>query len=251
MSDFSQYKIISGKLKKRFLLRKPNLNEVSEQFLALSRDLKDFKAYSGYCCLAVARCEHSMANTSAEVNALLDSARLLRDGNQLNGAISAYRHAIKSADPAILTSIYAELANLYKRDNRYVEASHVFIEGHLFKEAIDCYLRCSQWEKALECYSNISVDQMNGSDFVTLFLLKLYLTDPNKCEFDLPVIDCHPENEELMDLNIMLESLLIWTQSKSDDKNQMSDSLAVQLFPKLNGHQNQLLYLILTENMME
>ncbi|CAG2181251.1 unnamed protein product, partial [Oppiella nova] len=27
----------------------------------------------------------------------------------------------------------------------------------------------------------------------------------------------------------------------------MSDSIAAQLFPKLNGHQNQLLYLILTE----
>ena len=134
MSDFSQYKIISGKLKKRFLLRKPNLNEVSEQFLALSRDLKDFKSYSGYCCLAVARCEHSMANTSAEVNALLDSARLLRDGNQLNGAISAYRHAIRSAEPSIVKSIYAKLGNLYKSHNRYIEASHVFIEGQLFKD---------------------------------------------------------------------------------------------------------------------
>ena len=188
-----------------------------------------------------------MANTCAEVNALLDSARLLRDGNQLNGAIQAYRHAIKSAEPSLVTSIYAELANVYKSNNRYMEASHVFIEGKLFKEAIDCYLRCSEWEKALDCFSKISADRMTESDLVTLFLLKLDLNDPNKYEFDLPIIECHSENDELMDLNIMLESLLIWTQTKSEDKNQMSDSLAVQLFPKLNGYQNQLLYLILTD----
>ena len=246
MSDFSQYKIISGKLKKRFLLRKPNLNEVSEQFSALSRDLKEFKAYSGYCSLAVARCEHSMANTAAEVNALLDSARLLRDGNQLNGAISAYRHAIKIAEPSIVVSIYAELAHLYKFNNRFIEASNVFIEGQLFKEAIDCYLKCNEWEKALDCFSKISTERMKESDFVTLFLLKLYLND-SKSEFHLPVIECHSENDELMDLNIMLSSLLIWTQTKCEDKSHMSDALAVQLFPKLNGHQNQLLFLILTE----
>ena len=94
----------------------------------------------------------------------------------------------------------------------------------------------------------ISAQQMTESDFVTLFLLKLYLNDPNKYEFDLPIIDCNSQNDEFMDLNIMLESLLIWTQTKSEDKNQMSDLLVVQLFPKLSGHQNQLLYLILTSN---
>lgn len=247
MSDFSNYKIISGKLKKRFSLRKPNLNEVSEQFSALSRDLKDFKAYSGYCSLAVARCEHTMGNTAAEVNALLESARLLRDGQQINGAISAYRHALRAADPSIVTSIYAELANMYKKKKRFVEASNTFLEGQLYKEAIECYLCCGQWEKACEVFGKVPTSQMSESDFVTLFLLKIYLNDPNKSEFELPVVECHPENDSIMDLNIMLESLLIWSQSKAEDKKQMSDSLATQLFSKLNGHQNQLLYLILAD----
>jgi hypothetical protein len=247
MSDFCNYKIINNKLKKRFLLRKPNVCEVSEQFLALSRSLSAYKSYSGYCCLAVARCEHSMANTSAESQALLDSARLLRDGHQLNGAISAYRHALRVADKCIQTSIYAELANMYKRHDRYLEASHAFIEADLFKEAIDCYLSCGEWEKALELFSRVDTNQMCESDLVTLFLLKLYLNDANKYEFNLPIIECNPQNDQLMDTNIMLESLLIWTQTKCEDHNQMSHSIAAQLFPKLNGHQNQLLYLILTE----
>ncbi|XP_054166456.1 uncharacterized protein LOC128963935 [Oppia nitens] len=244
MADFANYKVISNKLKKRFLLRRPNVSEVSEQFLSLSRDLNQFKAYSGYCCLAVARCEHSMGNTAAETQALLDSARLLRDGDQLNGAISAYRHALRVSHKSLHTSIYGELATLYKRHQKYLEASNVYIEANLLKEAIDCFLSCSQWERALETFSRVDSSVMTESDFVTLFLLKLYLNDTNKCEFNLPIVECNPQNDELMDLNIMLESLLIWSQTRSED---IVDSIAAHLFPKLNGHQNQLLYLILTE----
>lgn len=55
MTEFSQYKQINSKLKKRFLLKKPNLNETSEQFQELSKELKDQKAYAGFCCLAVGK----------------------------------------------------------------------------------------------------------------------------------------------------------------------------------------------------
>lgn len=74
-SDFSQYKVISSKLKKRFLLRKPNLQEASEQFAQLARQLRDFPAYAGYCNLAVARCEQSLGNDILELQALLEAAR--------------------------------------------------------------------------------------------------------------------------------------------------------------------------------
>lgn len=43
MSDFTQFKAINSKLKKRFLLRKPNFSEASQQFSDLSQDCKEFK----------------------------------------------------------------------------------------------------------------------------------------------------------------------------------------------------------------
>jgi hypothetical protein len=247
MSDFSHYKIISGKLKKRFLLRKPNLHEASDQFLSLSRDLREFKAYSGYCLIAVARCQHSLNNTNNELHSLLESARLFRDGQQINGAISSYRHALRLCDPSLKTPICAELAQMYIKQKRYIEASHAFIDGNLFREAADSYLSAAQFEMALDSFNKLDQNSLNETDFITIFLLKLYLNDANKYDFQLPVIECHPENDELMDLNIMLESLLISMKSKCEDENEIRNSIASQLFPKLNGHQNELIYLIITE----
>lgn len=43
MTDFTQFKAINSKLKKRFLLRKPNFSEASQQFSDLSQDFKEFK----------------------------------------------------------------------------------------------------------------------------------------------------------------------------------------------------------------
>lgn len=43
MADFTRYKTIHSKLKKRFSLRKPNFTEASQQFNDLSQDFKDFE----------------------------------------------------------------------------------------------------------------------------------------------------------------------------------------------------------------
>lgn len=43
MSDFNQFKVINSRLKKRFLLRKPNFSEASQQFLDLSQEFRELK----------------------------------------------------------------------------------------------------------------------------------------------------------------------------------------------------------------
>lgn len=52
MEEFQHYKAINSQLKKKFVLRKPDLNETKEQFNELSKELKSFKSYSGLCSLA-------------------------------------------------------------------------------------------------------------------------------------------------------------------------------------------------------
>lgn len=246
MADFSQYKAISGKLKKRFLLRKPNLNEISEQFASLGRDLRDFKSYSGYCSLAVARCEHNMGNSSSEMQALLDAARMLKQDDQVNAAISAYRHALKIADEPLMTPIFAELARLYISEKRFSEAAMTYAEGKLYKEAAQCHLIVNQFEFALDCFNKLNSSQLEPDDLVTIFLIKLYLNDPMKFNFKLPIIDCHPDNDKYNDLNILLESLLTSMRSKNKDEDECRNALVDQLFPRLNGIQNEILYKIVT-----
>lgn len=73
----SAFKSISLKLRKRFL-RKPNLSEAIDEYTSLSRLLDSEEYPSGlaaYCLQQVARCHHSVGNTSLESGALQAAAR--------------------------------------------------------------------------------------------------------------------------------------------------------------------------------
>ena len=73
---FTNYRTITNKVKKRFL-KKPNYSEASDQFGTLTRVLRQQECpqYAGFCCLAKARCENTLSNSIAEVEALLEAAR--------------------------------------------------------------------------------------------------------------------------------------------------------------------------------
>ena len=59
MSEFSNYRDISSKLKKRFSLRKPNYLEAASSFKKLSNELNSFSEYSGFCLYSAAQCHHN------------------------------------------------------------------------------------------------------------------------------------------------------------------------------------------------
>ncbi|RWS25118.1 factor VIII intron 22 protein-like protein [Leptotrombidium deliense] len=246
MADFSQYKTISSKLKKRFLLRKPNLNEASEQFLALSRELKEFKSYSGYCHLAVARCEHSLGNVNNEFNALLAAARLFRDTGDINAAISAYRHAMVVSEEALLPSVYTELANMYSSNKRFLEAADTFKEAALFKQAAYCYVDAQKFELAFHCFEKCALEQLSKDDIVTLFLLKMCFSAPKRYEFNLPAVDEQVDNDNCIALNCLLQSLLEIVKDNCEEDN-MKNMLLAQLYPLLNVKQRNILHLIVTK----
>ncbi|XP_046406222.1 40-kDa huntingtin-associated protein-like [Ischnura elegans] len=155
IGDFlGQYRAISSKLKKRFL-RNPNAKEASEQFGTLAKNLQSEgqPQYSGYCCLAVARCEQKLGNPCGEVAALVKGARLFLEAEKRNhslrcpsfdehlqAAISCYNSAIKlhteSGQGGPAAALCLELGSALEELDRPAEAAEQFA-------AASCLLRHS------------------------------------------------------------------------------------------------------------
>ncbi|CAE1331097.1 F8A [Acanthosepion pharaonis] len=126
----SKYRLVTNKLKKRFL-KKPNVAEGSEQFAALAKNLRrqECPQYSGFCCLAQARCEHTLANAAGEGQALTEAARAFLEAEMANrdlkcpsfeehlsASINCYSHAIRvhieHKQPALGAALCMELGDI-------------------------------------------------------------------------------------------------------------------------------------------
>ncbi|XP_074647592.1 40-kDa huntingtin-associated protein-like [Tubulanus polymorphus] len=135
-----KYRHISDKLKKRFL-KKPNVSEGSEQFASLAKILKQQESpqYAGFCCLAQARCEHSLSNPAGEAQALVNAARnfleadiALRDlkcpnfDEHISAAVNCYSHAIRvhleNKQTALAAALSIELGNALRDIGKTSEA---------------------------------------------------------------------------------------------------------------------------------
>lgn len=135
-----KYRAVSNKLKKRFLKR-PNVAEGIEQYLSLSKLLKEQECqqYAAFCALAQARCEHTMVNAAGESQSLTEAARNFLEAevaNQelrcpsfnehLTAAINCYSHAIRvhieNNSAALAAALCMELGNALKKLNKPGEA---------------------------------------------------------------------------------------------------------------------------------
>lgn len=177
--DFlAQYKAISAKLKKRFL-RKPNIAEASAQFGILAKSLENQECpyYAAFCCLAVARCEHSVGNSIFESQNLVHAARLFLEAEQLNhhlmcpgydeylqAAIAAYNEAIAvyfdNNQPALAASLYLDLGQALRNLGRTNESVPYFLKAaHIHRFCALDYL--NDLEQVSECY--LSVGDFDGA----------------------------------------------------------------------------------------
>ncbi|KAK3864520.1 hypothetical protein Pcinc_029788 [Petrolisthes cinctipes] len=156
-----QYRNISSKLKKRFL-RKPNVAEASEEFGQLARDLSEGEAWAqaGLCCVAVARCEQSLANPTTEVAALTQAARYFLKAENVNHhlhcpsfnehlmtAISCFQHAIQlytdQKKPALAAALAVELGQALRSLGRPSEAlTYLRMATDLHDASPPHYLTC-------------------------------------------------------------------------------------------------------------
>lgn len=237
-SDFlTQYKTISSKLKKRFL-RKPNIAEASEQFssLAKQQQQQECPQYAGFSCLALARCEQSIGNSSGESQALLDAARLFIEAElqnrdlqcpsfdeYLTAAINCYNQSIRvhidQKQAGLAAALCLEVGNALRKLSRYGEAIHYFqLRAELLVQsplehldALDmtshCYISTSDYDSALVTLTEISsiIHKMASG---TTKLIGVYSDLLAKCEISRVLLllllqptpqRLQPENADLLE----------------------------------------------------
>eukprot|EP00095_Tigriopus_kingsejongensis_P006122 snap_masked-scaffold98_size375582-processed-gene-1.11 protein:Tk06122 transcript:snap_masked-scaffold98_size375582-processed-gene-1.11-mRNA-1 annotation:"hypothetical protein BRAFLDRAFT_115297" len=186
-NDFlTEYKAIASKLKKRFL-RRPNVAEANEQFLRLAKRLRseDEPQYEALCHLAVARCEQSVGNHSAEAEALIAASRAflaaemkIQDLNcpsfeeHLVSAIHSYIHAIRLLEeedqPSRAGGLCVELGHALFKLEKFSEAqsfyqraadlrsSTILEHAHAKEKVGDCLIRVGDFYGALVVLTEIS-----------------------------------------------------------------------------------------------
>ncbi|XP_028406550.1 factor VIII intron 22 protein-like [Dendronephthya gigantea] len=202
-----KYKAIGSKLKRRFL-RKPNVAEASQQFEYLSKTLQQQEClqYAGFCCLAKARCENTLANPTGEVEALTQAARLFLHAEQesillkcpmfeehLTEAIHCFNQAIKlhcvQSNLNLAACLCLELGNSLSEMKRYSEAVGYFQQASELQHktplialnsmglAVKCKLNMGDYDGALALLTemvylihergrNLPSDSALGSDEV-------------------------------------------------------------------------------------
>lgn len=171
--DFlGQYKLISTKLKKKFL-RKPNVAEASEEFGILAKELENQECphYAAFCCLAVARCEHTLGNSVGETRSLIKAAQLFLETEEqnhkllcpgfdenLNAALSCYAHAIK----------------VYLDNNKISLGASLCLE---VGQALHLLGRTSQaiphFQKAAELQCCNPLGYLNAMDYVAMYKIEI------------------------------------------------------------------------------
>ncbi|KAJ8319280.1 hypothetical protein KUTeg_004371 [Tegillarca granosa] len=128
-----RYRAISNKLKKRFLKR-PNVAEGTS--LAKSLQQQECHQYAGFCCLAQARCEHTLANAAGEAHALTEAARAFLQAELSNRELKCPKNNHVSLSAALCI----ELGNALKELNKPGEAmSHFQRAAELQSQSpLDC-----------------------------------------------------------------------------------------------------------------
>lgn len=175
-----------------------------------------------------------------ELQALVQAGRFFTKGREINAAISAYRHAILIACPAISPMIFIELAKLYESEKRFNEAGVTYEEAGLLKESAKAYMDAHHYDKALFCYKKLDKNELTINDEVSIFLLKLDYYDSKRFSINFPVIQNDLENDEIISLNTLLESLY-YSESEIDDGDEVKVELVNKLAHHLDGRQRELL----------
>lgn len=150
----------------------------------------------------------------------------------------------------LIIPLTAELATLYRKYGRLMEAANTYSDAGLHKQASFALLDAKQYEMAMNELAQVADVDMTEEDQVTLFLLRLYLVDLNRFQFSMPVIKARSgdTNSFIYDFNVMLESLyiLLSTPTPDEDDPIAFNNLIHGLGPRLNARQIDILLLAAT-----
>lgn len=267
--EFLNYKGIKGKLKKRGLLfKKPSVEEASNQFYTLARQLDDHKLYAGFCHLAISKCQ---GKSAGQVGAILNAARAFSKANHeiitlddhIRTVIWIYSGALLICDRSFIKPITLEMGRFYESHKMYQQAAECFKQSMSISRCVNNLILAKRYENALDELKNCPSHLMTTKDQTSMFLLELWLNGDaaevgrsslQHLSLNSKTTTTHGQlsiDDHLFDLNGLLESLLIFKQDKKNSatgkklrRTKVQESIADKLSAFLDPAQIQLLYLI-------
>lgn len=271
--EFLNYRAIKAKLKKRGLLfKKPSLEDASNQYYSLARQLDDYKLYSGFCHLAMTTCQNE---SSGQVGAFLNAARAFSQAryevvsfeDHIRLVIWIYTEALLICDRSFIRPIRLEMGRFYESHRMYQQAAECFKQSMSINRCVHNLILAKKYKSALDELKNCPSHLMTTKDHTSLFLLELLLNEDSEelHRNSLQHLSSNsrtstnrgllPINDHLFDLTGLLESLLILQKDRKNSlregecardvkiKNLIVDKLSAFLDPA----QIQLLYLITSD----
>jgi hypothetical protein len=201
---FNQYKEITARLKSktRSLIpsKKINLQDVSDQFVSLSKQVSPFsKGYEGHCLLAAAKTERLISDNriNNEFQLLIEAARSFREdafdshtelsgrrqvfnprkSHSIDSASSCYHHALKICHEPLVPVMLREVAIMYERVNQGSESGSLFLEAGCQRKSASSFLHSNQLIPALNAYEKVPYADLTTHDMISIYLLKLAAND--------------------------------------------------------------------------
>ncbi|CAH2092567.1 unnamed protein product [Euphydryas editha] len=285
-----QYININTKLKKRFM-RKPNISEATNEFIALAIQCEHSEqpAFAGQTYIGAAKCEASAGNFLGEAEQYIAAARQFMkaekklaalkfyspDRENLEAAIGCYIQALSKypEKSPIRASILLELGKeLVELDHRlealsYYEQAVDIIEDSTMKlmcmrNLVNLLIECGKYDIALEtankiCDSNFHIPEGIMTEIQISRVLLVLLVEPDedtKSESLKQLLDhlLHDEDSEALPFNTDLRLKLQSIIISSSCMDQQSlISIAADTKPFLTMQQRNLLETLIVEKKCE
>ncbi|EEB16616.1 conserved hypothetical protein [Pediculus humanus corporis] len=163
----NQYQFISDKLRKKKILKKPNVAEASQQFENLGKfcEREDLPEYAGLNYESAAKCQNSLGNHSEEAFLYLKSSKqfmtsylkqknnqLVLNNSYLNHSLISYKNCLERLEQN------NECSNLV---NNMIMGGITLKMGHDLQEKIEAVEEsCHEYKKAVQLFSNSPVEKI-------------------------------------------------------------------------------------------
>lgn len=265
--EFLNYRCIKIKLKKKgILFKKLNVEDASSQFYTLSRQLDDYKLYSGLCHLAISDCNNKSNKTASFLNAARAFSRarheIISIEDHIKAVIWIYTEALLICDRSFIKPICLEMGRFYESHNMYQQAAECFKQSMSISRCVYNLILAKRYQNALDELKNCPSHLMTSKDHTSMFLLELLFYEDseelsrNSLQQLLAksrtssIRGYIPVDERLFDLTGLLESLLIVRKDKAKtvDNCTKSDRIKNSIIDKLSAFldpaQTQLLHAI-------
>lgn len=260
--EYLTYRTIKAKLKKRgILFKKPSIEDASNDFYSLARQLDDHKLYSGYCHLAIANCQAGN-KISAQTGAFLNAARSFAKANHdivsredhIKLVIWIYTEALLICDRTFIRPIRLEMGRFYELHGLYQQAAECYKQSMCISGCVNNLIFAKCYRSALDELKNCPSHLLSTKEHTSMFLLELLLNEDieelNRNSLQILSDDSRvstnrgllPTDDNLYDLAGLLESLLILQKEKEHQKNeQIKQSIIERLSAFLDPAQIRLL----------